>query len=299
MTPPDLNLLIALDALLSEGSVARAATRLRLSPSAMSRTLSRLREATGDPLMVRAGRVLVPTPRATELRDRTAQLVRDAESVLRPAAATKVAEIARTFTLRSSDGFVENFGPALISRIAKEAPGVRLRFIQKTDKESAPLREAAVDLETGVVDEGTAPELRMRSLFRDRFVGVVRRKHPLCEGRMTLARYAGAGHVSVSRRGMTSGPVDGALAALGVERHIVTSVTAFSAALAIARAADLVATVPEAHTRNLRTGLASFRLPFETPELTVAMLWHPRLDADPAHRWLRDVVGSVCRAGSG
>src|SRR3954463_9934669 len=112
MSPPDLNLLVTLAALLAEGSVARAAQRLRLSPSAMSRALGRLRDATGDPLLVRAGRQLVPTPRAIELRARVGQLVQDAHAALRPAERFDRARLARTFTIRTREGFVENFGPA-------------------------------------------------------------------------------------------------------------------------------------------------------------------------------------------
>src|SRR3954463_13268323 len=112
MPTPDLNLLVTLDVLLAEGSVARAAQRLRLSPSAMSRALARLRETTGDPLLVRSGRALVPTPRALELRDPVRHLVRDVEGVLAPQAAPDLARTTRTFSVRASDGFVENFGPA-------------------------------------------------------------------------------------------------------------------------------------------------------------------------------------------
>ena len=148
MSRPDLNLLVVLDVLLAEGSVARAAQRLRLSPSAMSRALARLRETTGDPLLVRAGRDLVPTPRALELRERVGQLVQDGEAVLRPAEQLNVKQLVRTFTLRTSDGFVENFGPELIARVGAEAPGVRLCFVQKPNKDSTPLREGIVDLET-------------------------------------------------------------------------------------------------------------------------------------------------------
>ena len=190
MSRPDLNLLVTLDVLLAEGSVARAARRLRLSPSAMSRALARLRETTGDPLLVRAGRALVPTPRAVELRERVGRLVRDAEAVLRPAERLDLGQLVRTFTLRTSDGFVENYGPGLIARAGEEAPGVRLRFVQKVDRDSTPLRDGTVDLETGVVGQETGPELRARALFRDRFIGVVRMGHPLGEGDMTPARYA-------------------------------------------------------------------------------------------------------------
>jgi DNA-binding transcriptional LysR family regulator len=294
MATPDLNLLVTLDVLLAEGSVARAAQRLRLSPSAMSRALARLRETTGDPLLVRAGRGLVPTPRALELRERVGQLVQDGKSVLRPAEKLNLKQLVRMFTLRTREGFVENFGPDLIARVSKEAPGVRLRFVQKLDKDSASLRDGTVDLETGVVGEATGPEVRAQVLFRDGVVGVVRKGHELTKGTITPSRYAAGRHIGVSRRGLDKGPIDEALKPLGLEREIVTIVGGFSTALALARTSDLIASVPERHTGNLRAGMHSFRLPVSMPEVTVSLLWHPRLDADPAHRWLRGCVREVC-----
>jgi DNA-binding transcriptional LysR family regulator len=293
---PDLNLLVTLDVLLAEGSVARAARRLRLSPSAMSRALARLRETTGDPLLVRAGRGLVPSPRAIALRERVGHLVRDAEAALRPAHALNLAQVSRAFTLRVSDGFVETFGPTLVGRIAGEAPGVRLRFLQKRDRDSAPLRDGTADLETGVVGGRTGPEVRAQALFRDRFIGVVRAGHPLARGKLTAARYAAARHVRVTRPDSGKGPVDEAIARLGLRRDVAVSVDGFSAALALARGSDLVATVPERHTGGLRAGLHSFALPLPAGEITVSLLWHPRMDGDPAHRWLRGCVREVCAA---
>ena len=294
MSTPDFNLLAVLDVLLAEGSVAGAARRLRLSPSAMSRALARLRETTGDPLLVRAGRGLVPTPRAIELREQVGRLVQDAQAVLRPAETLDLTRLVRTFTLRTREGFVENFGPALLARVGREAPGMRLCFVQKLDKDSTPLRDGAVDLETGVIGKSTAPELRVQALFRDRFTGVVRLGHPLAEGEITPARYAAARHIAVSRRGLGAEPVDEALAPLGLQRAVATIVGGFSAALALARESDLVASVPERHTGKLRAGMLSFPLPVATPEITVSLMWHPRLDADPAHRWLRACVREVC-----
>jgi DNA-binding transcriptional LysR family regulator len=195
---------------------------------------------------------------------------------------------------------VENFGPYLIARIRKEAPGVRLRFMQKPDKDSAPLRDGTVDLETGVVVRSTAPELRMQTLFRDRFVGVVRKGHPVSRGRMTASKYAGGGHICVSRQGPAreateeEGPIDEALKQRGLERQVVTIAGGFSTAVALARATDLIASVPERHTATLRVGMHSFTLPFPTPEFTISMLWHPRMDADPGHRWLRACVQDAC-----
>ena len=291
---PDLNLLITLDVLLAEGSVAGAAKRLRLSPSAMSRALARLRETTGDPLLVRAGRGLVPTPRALQLREQVSQLVQDAHVVLRPLQSLDLASVERTFTLRTSEEFVENVGPALLARIAREAPGVRLRFVNKTDKDSALLREGSVDLETGVVDPAGSPEVLTQALFRDRLIGVVRSGHPLSQGDVSVQRYAEGQHVYVSRRGQDRGQIDAALEGLGLARQISTIVAGFATAIALARSTDLIASVPERYTLHQRQGLHSFALPLSLPTFTVAMLWHPRLDADLAHRWLRGCLREVC-----
>ncbi|MFO0615483.1 MAG: LysR family transcriptional regulator [Polyangiaceae bacterium] len=298
MARPDLNLLVTLDVLLTEGTVARAARRLRLSPSAMSRALARLREATGDPLLVRSGRALVPTPHAVELRGAVGALVRSAEEILTPRAAPNLARLARTFTLRASDGFVESFGLPILARLQAEAPGVRLRFVQKADKDGAPVREGAVDLETGVVDATVALDLSTQPLFHDRLVGVVRAKHPLTRGKVTPARYAACRHVTVARPTLERGPIDAALDALGLKRESVIVVGGFSSALALARASDLVATVPERHTGELRAGAHTFTLPIPTPRFTVSMLWHPRLSADPVHRWLRQCVRDACADGA-
>lgn len=296
MERPDLNLLVTLDLVLREGSVARAARRLALSPSAMSRALARLREATGDPLLVRAGRTLAPTPRALELREHVSRVLSEAEAILRPGHAFDLGKLERTFTLRTSEGFVETFGPALIARVSSEAPGVRLRFLQKVDKDSAPLREGVVDLETGVLEKGAGPELRVQALFQDRLVAVVSADNPLSDGPLTLARYAAARHVCVSRHEDCHGPIDEALAASGLQRRIITIVGGFATAVALARASDLVASVPERHTEALLAGMHRFQIPAAVPEFTVSLFWHPRQDADPAHRWLRQCVREVCVA---
>lgn len=294
MSHPDFNLLVTLDVLLAEGSVARAAQRLGLSPSAMSRALARLRETTGDPLLVRAGRGLVPTPRAQQLRAQVSQLVQDAETVLRPVPALDLTQLVRTFILRTSEGFVESFGPALIARVAEQAPGVRLHFVHKPDGQGTPLRDGKVDLETGVVDEHAHPEVLTQLLFRDRFIGVVRNGHPLSRGEINAQRYAAGKHIYVSRRGRARGQIDDALEALHLTRDVASIVTGFSTAVALAHRTDLIASVPERYTSGLRDGLHSFALPIDLPEFSVAMLWHPRLDADLAHRWLRSCLREVC-----
>jgi DNA-binding transcriptional LysR family regulator len=308
MPEVDLNLLIALDALLAEGSVAGAARRLGLSASAMSRTLARLRAATGDALLVRAGRGLAPTPRAAELRERARDLALEARALLQPGGAElDVSALNRTFAIRANESFVEAFAGRIVAAATAVAPGVRLRFAPKPDKDVRPLREGTVDLEIGVLGE-TGPELRVQALFRDRFVGAVRKGRPLlAAAEITPERYVAFDHVVASRRGRSNGPVDEALAALGLTRRIVAVVPSFSAALAVARASDLVALVTNSfltvangrQAETARAGVESFPLPVSTESITVSLLWHPRVDADPAQRWLRSLVQAVCRDRGG
>jgi DNA-binding transcriptional LysR family regulator len=290
MATPDLNQLFVLQAVLADNSVARAAERLHLSPSAMSRALARVRETVGDPILVKAGRTLVPTPRATAMRDRVDELLQEAQSLLLPTRTPDLRQVTRTFTLRTSEGFVENFGADLVRCVMKDAPGLRLRFVAKQARDAAGLRDGSVDIETGVVNATTSPELRQVALFTDRLVGVVRRGHVFRGARVTPARYAAAAHVGVSRQTADQGWIDDALAALALERRLVTTVSGFATAIAVARGSDLVATVPERHTASLRAGMHTFVLPFKLPAVRVSMLWHPRMHADPVHAWLRGCV---------
>ena len=200
---------------------------------------------TGDPLLVRAGREMVLTPYAEAIRERTRNALHEARAVLRPSRTEPdLSTLRHTFTIRANDGFVEAFGSALIEAATKLAPHVRLRFTSKAEKNATPLRDGSVDLEIGVLGN-MGPEVRLQALFRDRFVGVVRKGHPLeREGAITPERYVAFDHVVASRRSGATGPVDDALAALGLERRIVAVVPGFPAALAVARTSDLVALVP-------------------------------------------------------
>jgi DNA-binding transcriptional LysR family regulator len=299
----DLNLLVALDTLLAEGSVTGAARRLGLSSSAMSRTLTRLRSATGDPLLVRAGRGLVPTPRAAGLRDRVHELTRDVRAVLRPQIShVDVASLELTFTVRASEAFLELLSAPVAAAITHAAPRIRLRFAPKPDKDARPLREGLVDLEIGVLGT-SAPEIRTQFLFHDKRVGVARFGHPLLTGPgVTPERYAACKHVVASREGDVIEPIDAALKKLGLGRTVSVVVPGYPDAMRIARQSDFIAVVPRSCLGNslasdhaATSGLESFELPVPTPAFKISAMWHPRVDADPAHRWLRDTVISVCR----
>ncbi|GAB7126142.1 LysR family transcriptional regulator [Silvimonas sp. JCM 19000] len=298
MQSVDLNLLPALEALLTEMSVTRAARRLGLSPSAMSRTLTRLRSATGDPLLVQAGRNLVLTPYAEQLRDQVQGLAQAAQRVLQPARSSfDPATLQRTFTLRANDGLVDLVGATLLTALARTAPHVCLRFTPKFDKDAQPLRDGAIDLEIGTL--GTlAPEIKTRLLFEDRFVGICRVGHPLlAHAAITAAHYVSYPHVVVSRKADFAGPVDMALEQLGLRRTVALVVPNFANAMQIVGNCDALGLVSSASLGHALASAATgaprlqhFELPVATPTLKIAAIWHPRFDADPAHRWLRDLI---------
>jgi DNA-binding transcriptional LysR family regulator len=247
---------------------------------------------------------MVPTPHATDLRNRVHGLALDAHAVLRPVVAgLDLAQLKRSFVIRSNEGFAEIFSARLVAGVTAVAPKVRLQFAPKPDKDVRALREGVVDLEIGVLGK-SGPEVRVQALFRDQFVGAVRVGHPLLgKGKITPQRYSGFGHVVASRRGSASGPVDEALAALGLTRTVVAVVPSFRAALAVASVSDLVALVTSSffnatqghQTKSGPAVVRSFPLPVRTEAITISQMWHPRLDADPAHRWLRGLVLAACR----
>ncbi len=300
MADLDFNLLRALDVLLTERSVTAAAKTLRLSPSAMSRTLSRLRGVIGDPLLVPAGRAMVLTPHATSIVDQVRTVTADVQAVLQPVPGIDPQRMKRTFAIRVNEAFVLTHGARLHAAVARAAPGVRLRFAPKPDKDIRSLRDGLIDLDIGVISQNSG-ELRAQTLYRDRFVGVVRTGHPLLsDGSVTAERFGDYdhvsdwGHVVASRQGHFTGPVDDALSALGIARDIKVVVPSFPAVVAMVAASDLIGLVPRSFAITA-AGIAVFDLPVETPELVISQIWHPRMDADPGHRWLRGVIHDAFR----
>ncbi|MGW1373857.1 LysR family transcriptional regulator [Streptomyces sp. NPDC002446] len=287
----DLNLLTALDALLEEESVTAAADRLGLSGPAMSRALGRIRRTIGDPVLVRAGRRMVPTPRALEIRAEVRRLVEAAHGVLAPSAPADPAALARVFTLNSNDLLVTAVGPRLVALAAKEAPKVVLRFLGESHIDVPLLRDGAADLELGVIDS-REPEIRTEELFTERGVAVVRDGHPLTTVKLTPRRYADAVHVNFSRRGRLTGPIDTALAELGLRRKVIATVPTFAASLMMVRDSDAVGLANELTAASAMRGLGlrTLPIPLDLPPMTMAMAWHPRQEADAGHIWLRGLV---------
>ncbi|GAA2074941.1 LysR family transcriptional regulator [Streptomyces albiaxialis] len=290
----DLNLLTALDALLAEGSVTGAAERLHLSTPAMSRTLTRIRKALGDPVLVRSGRGMVPTPRALELREEVREVVERATAVFTSESPLELATLERTFTLLADDSLLTSIGMRLLERVRREAPGVSLRLVPEGPGDETGLREGRADLDIGVVHT-PAPGTRVEYVFTDDNVGVVRAGHPLLDGGITPERYAAAEHVTTSRRGRLYGPIDERLEERGLRRRVAASVPTFTAALLVVAETDLVARTGRrlAAWQRERLGLVAFEIPLDLPDLPIAQAWHPRDEKDPAHMWLRRCVREI------
>ncbi|MEU6279021.1 LysR family transcriptional regulator [Streptomyces sp. NPDC047028] len=300
----DLNLLLALDVLLEEQSVRGAARRLHLSEPAMSRTLGRVRKALGDPVLVRAGRRMVPTPRALAVRAEVSAVVERARALFAAGQDTDLRTVHRTFTIIGHDTIAAALGATLFARAARDAPGIRLRFLSESHVDGPFLRQGTADLEVGVID-AVSPEVRVERLHEDRMLGVVRPGHPLLDGELTPERFATAAeHLIVSRRGRLRGPIDDALAELGLERRVTGSVGTFPGSLFVLRETDLIGLISSWFRPLAATlGLAVFELPLQLPAIEVSLAWHPRHDADPAHAWLRscvrDLMAQWSAGGSG
>ncbi|MGC4075882.1 MAG: LysR family transcriptional regulator [Rubrivivax sp.] len=297
MARPDLNLLLALDVLLEEGSVVGAARRMHLSAPAMSRTLSRIREELGDPVFVQVGRKLVPTAKALAMREQVRQVVEQASRVFASGAEVDLRSLDRRFNVRATDEFVTVHLGRLLDAMAREMPRAMLRFSpEEDDVDEEALRSGRIDLFISA-SRKLRPEIRVQSLFTTTFVGVARADHPIFDAEITAESLTRWEHVNVSRRGKAVGPIDTALEAQGLRRHVALVVPSPYSALFTLQDSDLLLPLPRLLARSalaagLRIRLFELPMPLQTVLLTQA--WHPRLDDDPAHRWLRQTIHAFC-----
>ena len=284
----DLNLLIALDALLATSSVTAAAQRVHLSTPAMSHALARIREVFGDPVLVRAGRKLVPTPRALALAEPVRQLLAQARTLQSPTEGQALVEVRRHFVVRAPEGMAVVYGAALAQALAQQMPLASLQFVTESHNDPAALREGRVDLDVGVF-RNHDPEVEWQELSRQQLVGAVRARHPLLAAPLSAERFAAARHVGLNLRPGEPSTLDDALAAQGLARFVVLRVPSTFTALIIASRSDLLACVPERVARAMAPSLhlEVFALPLAVQSDATRMAWHPRNSADAAHRWLR------------
>lgn len=296
----DFALLPALDALLQESSVTRAASRLGLSKPAVSYLLGRLRDEMGDPLLVRSGRSLVLTPYARELRARVHDLHLEARQLLRSKEPVELAQIARTFTIRATDYVLTLLGAELDCALRERAPGLRLRFVPNARDDASALEEGGAELAVGIY--GALPAtLRSRLLLTDRHLCVVRKGHPEVGKRMTMKKYLALPHLQIAPRGLVGGYIDDRLQELGVARTVRRAVPYFSTALELVARSDDILTVSGriAEQRAAALGLQLFPLPFPTSPYALSLLWPPRFDGDRAHQFLRTTLFEVAQRLAG
>lgn len=297
MKYPDLNLLVALDILLEEQSVAAAARRLDLSAPAMSRTLSRIRATMGDPILVRAGRKLVPTARALELQALVRKTSESAIGLLQPSSVETMETLERQFTIRTNDVFSSAYAGRLLTTLRARAPKVTLRLRAETDQDDEALREGRIDLWIGSSTE-LDPEVRVQTLFTSYFLALADKDHPIFDGEITAERFAAYEHINTSRKGVYTGPIDARLMDLGLRRTIAMVVPTFVTGMFALPGSKLIMPTPEHLVWSLMafdSRIRAFRIPLKLERYAVRQAWHPRLDNDAVHRWLRSTVLEVCR----
>ena len=287
----DLNLLVALDALLAERSVSRAAVRLRLSQPAASALLARLRELFGDPLLLRSARGMLPTPRALELLGPVKRVLDEIDALVQPRSAFDPASALHSFTLSASDYVEYALLPTLVDYLERKAPGVRLA-VRPLD-----VQTVATQMESGEVDlcitglQNAPAGLHTQPLYIERMVSVVRRNHPGIGARLTLEKFCSLEHILVSVRGSSfSARIDEALAALGRKRRVRLAVPHFLLVPEIVARSDMISALPERLARGYARKLRILEPPLDIPGFTVGQIWHERNQREPAQQWLRKLL---------
>ncbi|QNK01348.1 LysR family transcriptional regulator [Dyella telluris] len=291
----DLNLLKALDALLDERNVTRAAERLSLTQPAVSGMLTRLRESLDDPLFIRTQRGIAPTLRALELAGPVKQILGDIETLLRPAAFDP-ARADMVLNIAATDYALQVVVTPFLAELRRRAPGIRVAVVPVQDPRlHTQLERGDIHLAL-VTPESTPPDLHARHLFDERYVCVMRQNHPgATSKRLSIKKFCALDHALVSYAGGSfRGVTDEALAAIGLKRRVTVSVTSFLVLPKILRESDLMAVVPERLVKG-RKGLAVFDPPLEIPGFTKTVAWHERTHRDQGHRWVRELLFEVCR----
>ncbi|GGD06379.1 LysR family transcriptional regulator [Aquisalinus flavus] len=291
----DLNLLMALHWLLTERSVTDAARRLSLSQPATSRALARLRELFGDPLLVKSGRAMLPTPKAERLQPAVARMIESLRDVMRANEEFDPATQKGRVRIASFDYIGVIISHAWIQAIKPRAPALELDIV---DLSYASARE----LVSGQIDLVIMPDMRLarnrprvdfdqfvqKPIFSDRFMSCVRKSHPLSERKVTLEGYLRYEHALINPEGKEKGVVDEVLAENGDTRHIAYRTAGFLIALATVMNTDAILTAPSALFSVLPDKFYCFEPPVPLPPIAMNGAWHPNWTHDPRHKWLRD-----------
>jgi DNA-binding transcriptional LysR family regulator len=297
----DLNLLVALRALLAERHVTRAATRIGLSQPAMSHALARLRELLGDPLLVRTTGGMRPTPRAEAMTEPLERVLEDLGRVLATPAPFDPASSTRRFRIATSDYIELVLLPSLLARVWSEAPHVDVRVSNLDRGSPEDLVEGRLDLAIGLVGQFGSPAaaqgIRSQRILTEKFVCVVREGHPLIKKRLTLDDFVALPHALVAPRGDGGSVVDTALAKLGRRRRVALEIPHFLVAPHVVRETDLVLTLAGRLAERLAPmlGLRQLAPPIELEGFTMSMVWHERQHADASQAWMRRAIAGAAK----
>jgi DNA-binding transcriptional LysR family regulator len=293
----DLNLLVALDALLDERNVTRAAARLGYTQPTISGMLTRLRDLFGDPLFIRAQRGMLPTPRAQALAAPLKQVLADSRRLV-AREAFDPARAEMTFAISSNDYMQHALLVPFVKVLRREASRVRMAVVPAIiEGVGEALARGQIDLAI-TIPEFAMSDLPSRLLYRERYVVAVRPQHPLARrGAMTIESFCSYDHILVSPTGGSfDGPTDRALARLRRQRIVRYSVPSFLLMLELLLTDDLIALAPSRLLRGYNKRLSVLRPPVDVPGFDVIAVWHPRVDKDVAHRWLRSRLAEVAKS---
>ncbi|WP_372972082.1 LysR family transcriptional regulator [Marinobacter sp.] len=296
MKNQELTLLYVFDAIMTEGSITRAAERLNMTQPAVSNAVSRMRHAWKDPVFVKKGRQIEPTSYALSLWDQ----VRGPMHELSRAVTTTGFDPAtsrRKFRIALADMMLDLLWPPLVSKLEQDAPGIDLHAVPYTlGGAHMQLREAHVDLAIGMLTEHDH-SLRSTWLADSGYVLAMREDHPLAGRPITLEEFLDARHLLISLSGDTHGPVDSALDRMGLSRRVAVTVNHFPAIPALLQTSDLITALPDGMMQDeqLRKGLWLTRLPIEVDPISLYLIWHARHDREPGLIWMRSLVEYLIR----
>lgn len=293
----DLNLLVVFDAMHKHQNVTKAAEAIKLSQPAMSAALSRLRALFDDPLFVRSGAGMVPTPKAQALSESIQHVVQTIQTEILLPKSFDPSRSDRTFTLVTPDIAEVNFLPRLLSTLAEQSPHISLKTL------AMPREAAAKSLETGNAEMaiGYFPDLHKAGFFQQKLISsshvcLIRKKHPFVGEKLSMAQFSQASHAVVKPEGREH-LFEQFLQSKGIRRRVVVELSHFMSLLPIIETSNLIATVPKdlAEFFVQHGDVRYVPTPMKTPIIDVHLFWHRRFHKDPAHIWLRQIVHRLFR----
>lgn len=293
----DLNLLVVLDAIYTEGGITKAARKLHLTQPAISHALSRLREMFGDPLFERQGQAMAPTPLARGIIEPVRRSLRDLEITLNQVARFDPSTSQARFTIAVRDVLEATLLPALMERVAREAPQIEIAAVR------ADRRELESELAMGTLDAAIdvllplSEQIRHGRIGIDPMVVMARKGHPAVGQGLDLPTYLRQDHILVSSRRAGPGLEDVELSRHGHQRRIRLRCQHYFAACSVVSRTDLILTMPETYARIASQQFGNQILPFPLtmPTLDAHLYWHANVEDEPANRWLRERVVEVFR----